>query len=94
MWAETLLASCGKGMYHNPNTKNGECVTENQGTGSFEKLQTPDEIIRRFVEREENWKPPKNSHLTQVLGEPPSLWGAYLCVCVTETSARDSCVQH
>ena len=61
VWAETLLASCGKGMYHDPNTKYGECVTANQGTGSFEKLHTPDEIIRRFVEREENWKPPKTA---------------------------------
>ena len=67
VWAETLLASCGKGMYHDPNTKYGECATANQGTGSFGKLHTPDEIIRRYVEREENWQPPQNNHLTQVL---------------------------
>ena len=67
VWAETLLASCGKGMYHDPTTKYGECATANQGTGSFGKLHTPDEIIRRYVEREENWQPPQNSHLTQVL---------------------------
>jgi hypothetical protein len=67
VWAETLLASCGKGMYHDPNTKYGECATANLGTGSFGKLHTPDEIVQRYVEREENWQPPKNSHRTQVL---------------------------
>jgi len=67
VWAETLLASCGKGMYHDPNTKYGECATANLGTASFGKLHTPDEIVRRYVEREENWQPPKNSHLTQAL---------------------------
>ena len=67
VWAETLLASCGKGMYHDPNTKYGECATANQGTGSFGRLHTTDQIVRRFVEREENWQPPHNSHLTQVL---------------------------
>jgi hypothetical protein len=67
VWAETLLASCGKGMYHDPHAKYGECATANQGTGSFGKLQTPDDIVSRFVEREQNWQPPQNSHLTQVL---------------------------
>jgi hypothetical protein len=67
VWAEHLLASCGKGMYHDPNTSYGECATANQGTGSFAKLHTPDEIVRRYVEREEGWQFPKNSHLTQVL---------------------------
>lgn len=67
VWAEHLLASCGKGMYHDPNTSYGECVTANQGTGSFAKLHTPDQIVRRYVEREEGWQPPLNSHLTQVL---------------------------
>ena len=67
VWAETLLASCGKGVYHDPNTKYGECATANQGTGSFGQLHTTDQIVRRFVEREENWQPPQNSHLTQVL---------------------------
>ena len=67
VWVEHLLASCGKGMYHDPNAKYGECATANMGTGSFAKLHTTDEIVRRYVEREVNWQPPQNSHLTQVL---------------------------
>ncbi len=67
MWAETLLASCGKGMLHDPNTKYGECVTANQGTGSFGKLHTPDHIVCHFVEREENWQPPQSNQFMQVL---------------------------
>ncbi len=67
VWAETLLASCDKGIYHDPHTKYGECATTSQGTGSLGKLQIPDDIVRRFVEREQNWQPPQNSHLTQVL---------------------------
>ena len=46
---ETLLASCGKGIYPDPTTNCGECLTANLGTGSFGKLHTPDEIVRRFV---------------------------------------------
>jgi hypothetical protein len=63
---ETLLASCGKGMLHDPNTKNGECATAN-GTVSFGKLHTPDHIVCRFVEREDHWQPPQSNQFMQVL---------------------------
>ena len=69
--AETLLASYGKGMLHDPNTKYGECVTANQGTGSFGKQHTPD----HFVEREEIGSPRKATSLCWSCGGPPSTLG-------------------
>jgi hypothetical protein len=88
VWAVTLLDSCGKGMYHDPGTKYGECATANQGTGSFGKLHTPDEIIRKFVEREENWQPPKNSHLTQVLWRSTKFVG---CAEASKSMGKGTC---
>lgn len=68
VWAKTLLASCGEGMYHDPgNSEYGENVAANQGNGDWGVLMAPDQIIARFVEKEETMQPPENGHLTQVL---------------------------
>lgn len=67
-WAEKLLDSCGKGMWHDPNNSDyGENVAGNSGSGSWGALRTTEQVLTRFVEYEadDNW--PKNSHLTQVL---------------------------
>ena len=36
-------------------------------SGVWGSLYSPNDIVRRYVEREENWSPPANNHLTQVL---------------------------
>ena len=69
-WAEHLLGNCGKGMYHDPSLAGygyGETATANMGSGVWGSLYSPNDIVRRYVEREENWSPPANNHLTQVL---------------------------
>ena len=70
VWAEHLLGNCGKGMYHDPSQAGygyGETATANMGSGVWGSLYSPNDIVRRYVEREENWQPPNNNHLTQVL---------------------------
>jgi hypothetical protein len=70
VWAEHLLGNCGKGMYHDPSLAGygyGETATANMGSGIWGSLYSPNDIVRRYVEREEKWSPPANNHLTQVL---------------------------
>ena len=67
VWAEHLLGNCGKGVYHDPALVYGECASANTGSGSWGKMKTTDEVVYRFVEREQGWQPPQNGHLTQVL---------------------------
>ena len=70
VWAEHLLGNCGKGMYHDPSLSGygyGETATANMGSGIWGSLYSPNDIVRRYVEREEKWSPPANNHLTQVL---------------------------
>jgi hypothetical protein len=62
-----LLGNCGKGMYHDPALVYGECASANTGSGSWGKMKMTDEVVYRFMEREQDWSPPQNSHLTQVL---------------------------
>ena len=66
VWAEHLLSSCGKGMWHDPNNSYGENVASNSGTGSWASRRTTDDIVARFVDREEGKPYPENLHLTQV----------------------------
>ena len=70
LWADHLLGSCGKGMYHDPLRIFGENAAGNSGAGTWADQRTPEQILTRFVEREldDDW--PKNSHLTQ------SIWRA------------------
>ena len=67
VWAEKLLDSCGKGMYHDPDNIYGENVAGNSGSGSWGAMRSTEQILTRFVEMEvdDNW--PHNGHLTQVL---------------------------
>lgn len=67
IWADTLLASCGKGMHHDPNRIYGENAAGNSGTGKWAGLRTPDQILTRFVEYEEDDSWPRNSHFVQAL---------------------------
>lgn len=66
VWAEHLLSSCGKAMWHDPNNQFGENVASNSGTGSWASVRTTDDIVARFVDREEGKEFPENLHLTQV----------------------------
>jgi hypothetical protein len=67
-WAERLLADCGKGMWHDPeNHQYGENVAGNSGSGSWGAQRSTEDVLTRFVEREENKPYPHNGHLTQVL---------------------------
>ncbi len=66
VWATHLLSSCGKGMWHDPNNNYGENVASNSGTGSWASRRRTDDIVARFVDREEEKLYPENLHLTQV----------------------------
>ncbi|KAL7522760.1 hypothetical protein ACHAWX_007446, partial [Stephanocyclus meneghinianus] len=67
-WAEKLLDSCGTGMWHDPENQNyGENVAGNSGSGSWGAVRSTEDILTRFVEREEGKPYPHNGHLTQVL---------------------------
>lgn len=67
VWAEHLLSSCGKDMWHDPNNSYGENVASNSGTGSWALRRTTDDVVARFVDREERKLYPENLHLTQVI---------------------------
>jgi len=67
IWAEKLLDSCGKGMYHDPDLVYGENVAGNSGSGSWGAKRTTEQVLSRFVEREVDLGWPRNSHLTQVI---------------------------
>mmetsp|Transcript_7356 Transcript_7356/g.12104 ORF Transcript_7356/g.12104 Transcript_7356/m.12104 type:complete len:494 (+) Transcript_7356:153-1634(+) len=68
IWALELLKVCSYDLYHDRNNnKWGENLASNFGVGDWAVIQTPDEIVGRFVEREATWEWPRNAHLTQVL---------------------------
>jgi len=66
-WANHLLGSCGKGMFHDSARITGENAAGNSGTGSWAEMRSPEQILTRFVEREVDDPWPKNGHLTQTL---------------------------
>jgi hypothetical protein len=67
MWANSLLDSCGKGMFHDPSRIYGENAAGNTGRGSWGTRREPDQILTRFVEYELDDPWPRNGHLTQAL---------------------------
>lgn len=75
-WAAQLLDACdSNGIEHEPGVPEGENLAKNKGllgvnnTG-WGQVYHPENITRRWVEREIGWSYPENAHLTQ------SLWRA------------------
>ena len=66
-WANQLLKSCGQGLYHEKQSKYGENLASNLGSGSWGAMKHADDIVKRFVENEANKDWPANAHLTQCL---------------------------
>lgn len=67
-WADTLLQDCDvEGIKHEPNVEQGENLAKNTGKGAWGNLYPVENIVRRWVEREEGWNWPSNAHLTQAL---------------------------
>lgn len=77
-WAEALLDDCDiVDIEHEPNVYEGENLAKNKGAEydqdgnpSWGQLYDPENIVRRWVDREIGWSYPDNAHLTQ------SLWRA------------------
>eukprot|EP00804_Cyclotella_cryptica_P013380 CCRYP_005146-RB/>CCRYP_005146-RB protein AED:0.04 eAED:0.04 QI:324/1/1/1/1/1/6/398/899 len=67
IWSESLLDSCGEGMFHDPQRIYGENAAGNSGSGGWGTLRSPGQILTRFVEYELDDPWPHNGHLTQVL---------------------------
>lgn len=78
IWAEALLDECDvNDIKHEPNVYEGENLAKNKGDEydkdgkpSWGQLYKPENIVRRWVDREIGWAYPDNAHLTQ------SLWRA------------------
>ena len=78
IWAEALLDECDvNDIKHEPNVYEGENLAKNKGEEydkdgkpSWGQLYKPENIVRRWVDREIGWAYPDNAHLTQ------SLWRA------------------
>lgn len=67
-WADELLKDCDVvGIKHEPNVEQGENLAKNTGKGTWGSLYPVENIVRRWVEREEGWNWPANAHLTQAL---------------------------
>ena len=67
-WADELLNDCNVvGIKHEPNVEQGENLAKNVGSGNWGSLYPVENIVRRWVEREEGWNWPSNAHLTQAL---------------------------
>ena len=62
-------------LYHDDATDEGENLAMNCGSGSWDKIYHPDEILQRWVEEEVGLSPPDNLHLTQVLWRPTKYLG-------------------
>ena len=66
--ADELLKDCDiDGIEHEPGIDQGENLAKNTGSGSWGQLYPVENIVRRWVEREEGWSFPDNAHLTQAL---------------------------
>jgi len=67
-WANELLKDCDDtGIKHEPNVDQGENLAKNTGSGTWGSLYPVENIVRRWVEREETWDFPENAHFTQAL---------------------------
>ena len=66
-YAEVLKNSCQSPLKHASGTGQGENLARNTGTGSFAKKPSADQVLTRFVEREQGLGYPQNGHLTQVI---------------------------
>ena len=88
VWAEHLLSSCGKGMWHDPNNSYGENIASNSGTGSWAARRTTDDVVARFVDREEGKLYPENLHLTQVINTPVVYYCTSLMICSFSLATR------
>jgi len=69
-WAQELLNDCGiPGITHESGVSEGENLSKNTATteDGMGQLYPADNILRRWVDREETWGYPRNAHLTQVL---------------------------
>jgi hypothetical protein len=69
-WANTLLqrtTTCHLTASDHARTSQGENMASNVGTGSWGAFPPAEDIVRRFVDREEFLVWPRNSHLTQAL---------------------------
>jgi len=67
-WASSLLSDCNSsGINHEKNIEEGENLAKNKGSGSWGAQPAADNVMTRWVEREEGLKYPANAHLTQVI---------------------------
>ncbi|KAL7456344.1 hypothetical protein ACHAWC_007871 [Mediolabrus comicus] len=76
-WANELLKSCGQGLYHEKQSKYGENLAANVGSGSWGAMKDADDIVKRFVEDEADKDWPANAHLTQCLWRASKYVGCY-----------------
>lgn len=76
-WANELLKSCGQGLYHEKQSKYGENLAANVGSGSWGAMKDADDIVSRFVEDEADKEWPANAHLTQCLWRATKYVGCY-----------------
>lgn len=75
VWAEVLLDECDlPDIQHEPNVYMGENLAKNKGeeydkdgVPSWGQLYNPENIVRRWADREIGWAYPDNAHLTQAL---------------------------
>ena len=67
----------GIGSSHDADAEFAENVTSNQGNSatSWGQLKTPDDNIKKFVERESNWEWARNGHLVNVVWRPAEYVG-------------------
>jgi hypothetical protein len=85
-WANELLNDCNVvGIEHEPHVEQGENLAKNAGKGSWGDLYPVENIVRRWVEREEGWNWPKNAHLTQALWRSSNYLG-----CAESTKTMDN----
>ena len=69
IWANELLATCGEnGIDHEHNVVEGENLAKNVGSSDhMGQLYPADNILKRWVDNEEDLGYPGNAHLTQAL---------------------------
>lgn len=64
-WAERLARDCK--LVHDQNSRYGENIALNWGTGNYAQMRPTENVLSRFVEDEADDEYPENGHLTQVL---------------------------
>lgn len=65
-YADISVQECKEGIHahHGESQEYGENITGNKGTtgGSWARYKSPDGYLTQFVEREDDWEWPRNSH--------------------------------